>query len=115
MQLSEFDILLHLGDYEYECRVDKYFDEILDYNRSYQFMGILGNHEGVSECGTDKHERFTSRVYHQMDDEKKNSKVSCYFSDSRKMWSCKYRNMVLYFYLFIIIIITVINIITQRQ
>lgn len=93
MQLSEFDILLHLGDYEYECRVDKYFDEILDYNRSYQFMGILGNHEGVSECGTDKHERFTSRVYHQMDDEKKNSKVSCYFSDSRKMWSCKYRNM----------------------
>jgi len=93
MQLTNFDILLHLGDYEYKCNVDKYFDEILDSDRKYQFLGVLGNHEGASECNSDKHERFTSRVYHQMDDSTKNSKVSCYFSDSRKMWSCKYRNM----------------------
>jgi len=94
MQLTHFDALLHLGDYDYECHPDKYFTDILDYNRKYQFMGILGNHEGVSECGKDKTARFVRNVYDEMMSSSKNSKVQCEFSSSRWMWSCKYKNMV---------------------
>jgi len=92
MKLTTFDALLHLGDYDYECVPNKYFDTILDSSRSYQFMGILGNHEGVSECGKEKFDKYKSLLYDQMTNSK-NSKISCEFSSSKAMWSCKYKNM----------------------
>eukprot|EP00833_Pecoramyces_ruminatium_P005231 jgi/Orpsp1_1/1179263/evm.model.c7180000068653.1 len=92
MKLTTFDALLHLGDFDYSCMPDKYFEEILDSDRSYQFMGILGNHEGVSECGTEKNQKFLHNVYNQMVSSK-NSKVKCEFSSSKFMWACVYKNM----------------------
>jgi len=92
MDLTTYDALLHLGDFDYNCKPDAYFDNILPSSRSYQFMGILGNHEGASECGTDVHERFKSKVYHEMVSSK-NNQVKCEFSSSRCMWVCLYKNM----------------------
>jgi len=92
MKLTTYDALLHLGDFDYSCDADKYFNSILDSDRSYQFMGVLGNHEGVSECGTDKNQRFLHNVYDEMISSK-NSKVKCEFSSSKFMWACVYKNM----------------------
>ncbi|KAL6635953.1 hypothetical protein LY90DRAFT_223908 [Neocallimastix californiae] len=91
MKLATYNALLHLGDYDYECDTRKYFDTTLDSNRSYQFMGILGNHEGRSECG-DKFNEYKSLLYKEMTGSK-NSNVNCEFSSSKAMWSCKYKNM----------------------
>jgi hypothetical protein len=92
MKLTTFDALLHLGDFDYSCKPDKYFNEILDSNRSYQFMGILGNHEGVSQCGLEVNKQFTNNVYNEMIS-KKNDKVKCEFSPSKVMWACVFHNM----------------------
>jgi len=94
MKLTTFDALLHLGDFDYSCKPDKYFNEILDSNRSYQFMGILGNHEGVSQCGLEVNKQFTNNVYNEMIS-KKNDKVKCEFSPSKVMWACVFHNMVI--------------------
>jgi len=102
MKLTTFDALLHLGDYDYECVPNKYFDTILDSSRSYQFMGILGNHEGVSECGKEKFDKYKSLLYDQMTNSK-NSKISCEFSSSKAMWSCKYKNMVILILILLVI------------
>jgi len=92
MKLTTYSALLHLGDYDYECTTNKYFDNILDSNRSYQFMGILGNHEGVSECGKEKFEKYKSLIHGEMTSSK-NSKVKCEFSSSKAMWVCLYKNV----------------------
>jgi len=92
MKLAQYSALLHLGDYDYECSPNKYFDTTLDSNRSYQFMGILGNHEGVSECGKDKFDKYKSLLYNQMTNSK-NTKVKCEFSSSKAMWVCLYKNV----------------------
>eukprot|EP00833_Pecoramyces_ruminatium_P012220 jgi/Orpsp1_1/1186252/evm.model.d7180000049206.1 len=93
MKLTSFDALLHLGDYDYSCKPDKYFDNVLDSRRKYQFMGVLGNHDAKHECSDSEAERFTSNVYREMTNSK-NSKVKCEFSSSKFMWACKYKNMV---------------------
>ncbi|ORY08028.1 hypothetical protein LY90DRAFT_519065 [Neocallimastix californiae] len=73
MKLTTFDALLHLGDYDYECVPNKYFDTILDSSRSYQFMGILGNHEGriiglsAEVNGADKREEQLSFLKKNLD------------------------------------------------
>jgi len=92
MELSKFDALLHLGDFDYNCEPDKYFNKIMDSQRTYQFMGVLGNHEGYSEC-QEKSDRFKSNVYSEMVHQTKNKEVSCVFSESKWMWSCKYNNV----------------------
>ncbi|ORX84497.1 hypothetical protein BCR32DRAFT_291305 [Anaeromyces robustus] len=90
MGLSTYDALLHLGDFDYSCKPDAYFENILPSSRSFEFMGILGNHEGASECGDDGHAKFKSNVYHEME---KNKEAKCEFSSSRCMWVCIYKNM----------------------
>jgi len=93
MELTTFDIMLHLGDYDYEKHPDAYFEKILDSNRKYQFVGVLGNHEEVYEVQQSGFERFKSNVYNEMTSKTKNSKVSCEFSESKVMWACTYENM----------------------
>jgi hypothetical protein len=92
MKLSSFDALLHLGDYDYECSPDKYFHSVLDKNRKYQFMGIIGNHDAKHQCSDSEAERFTKNVYNEMTSSK-NNKVKCEFSPSKFMWACVYKNM----------------------
>eukprot|EP00833_Pecoramyces_ruminatium_P000878 jgi/Orpsp1_1/1174910/evm.model.c7180000051924.1 len=58
MKLSSFDALLHLGDYDYKCLPDKYFNNILDSDRKYQFMGVIGNHDAKHQCPDDVAEKF---------------------------------------------------------
>jgi len=92
MQLSTFDVLLHLGDYDYECSPDKYFNKILDSKRKYQFMGVLGNHDVQQTCPDDITNNYLQNVYKEMTNSKNNN-ISCEFSDSKFMWSCVYKNM----------------------
>jgi len=91
MRLSSFDALLHLGDFDYDCKPDAYFDKILSSSRNYQFMGVIGNHDAKGECGRDIAKHFRDNVYREM---KRNSKTECEFSESKYMWSCRYKNMV---------------------
>ncbi|KAL6635956.1 hypothetical protein LY90DRAFT_667955 [Neocallimastix californiae] len=91
MKLTSYDALLHLGDYDYECSPHKYFDTILDSKRSYKFMGIIGNHEGNSQCHNTLDE-YANLLYKEMTSSK-NSGVQCEFSSSKVMWVCIYKNM----------------------
>ncbi|OUM64577.1 hypothetical protein PIROE2DRAFT_8656 [Piromyces sp. E2] len=92
MQLSSFNALLHLGDFNYKCLPDKYFTDILDQNRSYQFMGVAGNHDSKSQCGEDIAKKFLTNIhYHMVSNQNKETK--CEFSESKYMWSCVYKNM----------------------
>jgi len=93
MELSNFNALLHLGDFDYNCQADKYFNNILDYNRQYQFMGVIGNHDARSECGDSVAKSFLNNVYNEMTSSR-NKETSCEFSQSRFMWSCVYKNIV---------------------
>jgi len=92
MQLTDFDALLHLGDYDYYCKPDNYFEKVLDSDRKYQFMGVIGNHDAKHQCPDSAAEKFLSNVYNEMTG-KKNDKVKCTFSESKYMWSCVYNNM----------------------
>ncbi|KAG4091936.1 hypothetical protein H8356DRAFT_1002827 [Neocallimastix lanati (nom. inval.)] len=92
MELTDFDALLHLGDYDYECDPDKYFEKVLDSDRSYQFMGVIGNHDAKHQCPDTAAEKFKNNVYNEMTKDK-NDKVKCEFSESKFMWSCIYENM----------------------
>eukprot|EP00833_Pecoramyces_ruminatium_P008743 jgi/Orpsp1_1/1182775/evm.model.c7180000082622.1 len=92
MELSDFDALLHLGDFDYRCMPDKYFNDVLDSDRTYQFMGVLGNHDAKHQCPDDVAEKFKNNVYNEMTGSK-NDKVKCEFSESKFMWSCVYQNM----------------------
>jgi len=92
MALGSFDVLLHLGDYDYDCSPDKYFDTILS-NRSFKFFGVLGNHENEGECGESKHQEFINNIYKEMTNSR-NKGTSCTFSPLKTMWSCKYKNIV---------------------
>jgi len=103
MKLTSFDALLHLGDYDYECSPDKYFNTVLDKSRKYQFMGVIGNHDAKHECSDSEAERFKNNVYNEMTSSK-NSRVKCEFSSSKFMWSCVYKNMVNYDNIIIIIV-----------
>jgi len=93
MQLSTFDALLHLGDFDYNCIADKYFTKILDSNRNYQFMGVIGNHDAKSQCPDEQADKFRDNVYNEMTGSKNND-ISCKFSESKFMWVCIYKNMV---------------------
>ncbi|ORX41998.1 hypothetical protein BCR36DRAFT_363247 [Piromyces finnis] len=93
MQLTTFDAILHLGDFDYNCNADKYFTKILDSNRKYQFMGVIGNHDARSQCGDDQADRFRSNIYNEMMSSSKNGKTKCQFSESKFMWVCVYKNM----------------------
>ncbi len=93
MKLAPFDALLHLGDFDYECNPDAYFDKILTSSRKFQFMGVIGNHDAQGQCGKDKGIRFRDNVYREMTNSK-NNKLECEFSSSKFMWSCRYYNMV---------------------
>jgi len=93
MKLTTFDALLHLGDYDYECKPDLYFDTMIA-DRKFQFMGIMGNHEDEAQCGKDAPPKYLNHLYSEMTDTKKNSEVQCEFSSSKFMWSCKYKNLV---------------------
>ncbi|ORX84500.1 Metallo-dependent phosphatase [Anaeromyces robustus] len=93
MELSPFDIMLHVGDYDYEKNTEAYFEKILDADRKYKFVGVLGNHEEVYEVQQEKYERFVSNVYNEMVSKTKNNGVVCKFSPSRVMWACTYENM----------------------
>jgi len=90
MKLTSFDALLHLGDFDYDCHPDAYFDKILTSSRKFKFMGIIGNHDAQGQCGKDKAIRFKDNVYREM----KKSNLECEYSDSKFMWSCRYHNMV---------------------
>jgi len=92
MNLHSFDALLHLGDYDYECKPDSYFDKF-NSSRNYKFFGVLGNHESANECGETKYNKYISLLYNQMTNSK-NSGTSCVFSPKKTMWSCVYKNMV---------------------
>ncbi|ORX84495.1 hypothetical protein BCR32DRAFT_266283 [Anaeromyces robustus] len=92
MELSTFDALLHLGDYDYGCDPNKYFTDILDQNRNYKFMGIVGNHDAKGECEEAIANTFLNNIYNKMIDDK-NIDVTCEFSSSKFMWSCVYKNM----------------------
>jgi len=102
MELTDFDALLHLGDYDYECDPDKYFEKVLDSDRSYQFMGVIGNHDAKHQCPDTAAEKFKNNVYNEMTKDK-NDKVKCEFSESKFMWSCIYENMVIQRIIIIII------------
>jgi len=93
MELSKFNALLHLGDFDYNCNADKYFNQILDSKRSYQFMGVIGNHDARGECRDSVANSFLNHVYDEMTNSK-NKETTCEFSKSKFMWSCVYRNMV---------------------
>jgi len=93
MNLSTFHALLHLGDYDYHCEADKYFTKILDSNRKYQFMGVIGNHDAKHQCPDDAAYRFKENVYNEMMSKSKNSHITCEFSESKFMWACVYQNM----------------------
>ena len=93
MELKSFDALLHLGDYDYHCKPDLYFKEILNSNRKYQFMGVIGNHDAKGQCTDEVGRRFLNNVHYAMVSEK-NHETKCEFSESRFMWSCVYKNMV---------------------
>jgi len=99
MELSDFDALLHLGDYDYHCNPDTYFEKVLDADRSYQFMGIIGNHDAKRQCPDDAAEKFKENIYKEMMSSK-NDKVKCEFSESKFMWTCVYQNMVIFFFFF---------------
>ncbi|ORX84496.1 Metallo-dependent phosphatase [Anaeromyces robustus] len=92
MKLSKFDILLHLGDFDYKCMPNKYFDEVLTSQRKFQFMGVLGNHDAKGECKDEIANQFLKNVYNKMTDSK-NKETRCEFSESKFMWSCVYKNM----------------------
>eukprot|EP00833_Pecoramyces_ruminatium_P014740 jgi/Orpsp1_1/1188772/evm.model.d7180000067071.1 len=92
LQLSSFDALLHLGDFDYKCLADYYFNNILDSKRKYQFMGVLGNHDAQHTCPTEVAKKFLNNVYEEMTNNK-NREVQCEFSDSKFMWACVYKNM----------------------
>ncbi|ORX42002.1 hypothetical protein BCR36DRAFT_416404 [Piromyces finnis] len=92
MKLSDFDALLHLGDFDYEKYPTRYLKSILDSDRKYQFLGVIGNHDTTPECSQSEFSAFKSGLYNEMTGSK-NSKVSCEFSSSKCMWSCKYMNM----------------------
>ena len=94
MKLTSFDALLHLGDFDYDCHPDAYFDKILSSSRKYKFMGVIGNHDTTSECSQYEAKKFRDNVYNEMKSSSKNKGVDCEFSDSKYMWSCKYKNMV---------------------
>jgi len=108
MKLSSFDALLHLGDYDYECSPDKYFHSVLDKNRKYQFMGIIGNHDAKHQCSDSEAERFTKNVYNEMTSSK-NNKVKCEFSPSKFMWACVYKNMVIYLRIYTLFLFSIFN------
>ncbi|KAG4091932.1 hypothetical protein H8356DRAFT_1406995 [Neocallimastix lanati (nom. inval.)] len=91
MKLTKYDALLHLGNYDYKCSPHKYFDTMLDSDRTYQFMGILGNQEGDDQC-PGKLRDYEDILYEEMTNSK-NSGVKCEFSSSKAMWSCVYKNM----------------------
>jgi len=93
MKLSSFDAILNLGDLDYKCSPDKYFTDVLNSKRKYQFMSVIGNHDAKSQCSDDIARKFLNNVYSEMTN-KKNSDISCEFSESKFMWSCKYKNMV---------------------
>ncbi len=93
MKLDSFDALLHLGDFDYAKKPDAYFDKILSSSRKYKFMGVLGNHDSLSECNQDCADKFRRNVYREMTNSK-NDGVECEFSSSKFMWSCRYHNMV---------------------
>ena len=90
MKLSSYDALLHLGDFDYEQHPDAFFDRVLPSDRSFKFMGVLGNHDSLSENSESQFKRFRDNVYNTM----KKSGIECKFSDSKFMWSCRYHNMV---------------------
>ncbi|KAG4094034.1 hypothetical protein H8356DRAFT_1277341 [Neocallimastix lanati (nom. inval.)] len=93
MYLSEFDGLLHLGDYDYRCLPDDYFTKILDANRTYQFMGVVGNHDTTEgECTEEVAQRYVDNIYNEMMS-KKNKGLKCVFSPSKFMWSCVQDNI----------------------
>ncbi|ORX42003.1 Metallo-dependent phosphatase, partial [Piromyces finnis] len=92
MELSSFDALLHLGDFDYNCLPDKYFIEVLNQQRSYQFMGVAGNHDAIPQCNKDIAQKFLNNIYYHMVSDK-NNKTTCEFSASKYMWSCVYKNM----------------------
>ncbi|OUM63420.1 carbohydrate-binding module family 18 protein [Piromyces sp. E2] len=85
-------IYIYLGDYDYKCETDRYFNKVLDSNRKYKFFGILGNHEDAGECGESKYKKYVNILYDQMTNSK-NSGTSCVFSPKKTMWSCVYKNM----------------------
>ncbi|ORX60954.1 hypothetical protein BCR36DRAFT_341013 [Piromyces finnis] len=92
MQLTSFNALLYLGDYDYECNPNNYFTDVLDSNRKYQFMGVLGNHETANECGEEVAKKFKTNVINEMTSSRNNN-VNCEYSSSKYMWSCKYNNL----------------------
>jgi len=96
MQLSNYNVLLHLGDYDYNKTPTNYLKEMLEPNHTYSFMGIIGDNDTEPVCTYEEHYKFRDGLYNEM---KKND---CVFSSSKCMWSCKYENMVslkYYFYL----------------
>jgi len=94
MKLASYDALLHLGDFDYHKKPDAYFDNILTSSRKYKFMGVLGNHDSTSEYTESQARHFREGIYKEMKSTSRNSGVDCEFSDSKFMWSCKYKNMV---------------------
>ncbi|KAG4091703.1 hypothetical protein H8356DRAFT_1407546 [Neocallimastix lanati (nom. inval.)] len=92
MKLSSFDAILNLGDLDYKCLPDKYFTDVLDSKRNYQFMSVIGNHDAKSQCPDEVAKKFLNNVYDEMIN-KKNKDINCEFSESKFMWSCKYKNM----------------------
>jgi len=91
MELTTYDAILNLGDLDYNCEPDAYFEKVLDSDRNYDFMAVLGNHDAVHECPAEA-DKFLDNVYNEMTSSK-NKNTECEFSESRFMWSCKYYNM----------------------
>jgi len=89
LRLSSYDALLHLGDFDYEHHADAFFDKTLPSDRSFKFMGVLGNHDYLSENSESISRRFRDNIYNTM----RKSGLECKFSDSKFMWSCHYHNM----------------------
>eukprot|EP00833_Pecoramyces_ruminatium_P012158 jgi/Orpsp1_1/1186190/evm.model.d7180000048796.1 len=92
MSLRDFDALLHLGDYDYRCLPDDYFTKVLDSNRKYQFMGIVGNHDTESQCNAEEARQYVDNIYKEMDNPK-NKGLQCEFSPSKFMWVCVHDNV----------------------
>ncbi|ORX84498.1 Metallo-dependent phosphatase [Anaeromyces robustus] len=91
MELTTYDAILNLGDLDYNCQPDAYFEKVLDSNRKYDFLSVLGNHDAGHECPAEAN-RFLDNVYNEMTSSK-NKNTQCEFSESKFMWSCKYYNM----------------------
>jgi hypothetical protein len=93
MNLRKYDALLHLGDYDYRCLPDDYFNKMLDADRDYQFLGVIGNHDtSEGHCSKEESQSYIDNIYNEMTNEK-NGDFNCEFSPSKFMWVCVHDNI----------------------